>query len=98
MTNRFNTGEQQARAAFEAYHKAEMQKYKDLRYAGAAGALQWTADLFTGLPAEANQIFVRARTLYLEKMNLVISDVADLVGRELTRAKDRISQGRQQIK
>jgi hypothetical protein len=95
---RFEAGEKAARDAFTADHKARMQRYKDERYSGLAGAGRWAADLFSGLPAEANQIFAQSRALYEARMGQVISDIADFVGAELGRAKSRIAEGRAEIK
>src|SRR5204863_560310 len=98
VSDAFTKGEAEARKAFEENHKTEMQRWKDERYEGWTGAAQWLIDKVKGLPPEANDIYRRARDLYLARMNKTISDVADLVGAELTRAKDRIAQGRAQIK
>ncbi|HEU0133097.1 MAG TPA: hypothetical protein VFQ85_19125 [Mycobacteriales bacterium] len=95
---RFDAGEKAARDAFTADHKARMQRYKDDRYDGWTGAARWTADLFTGLPEEANQIYVLSKQLYESRMERVISDVADFIGAELTRAKARIAAGQAEIK
>ena len=38
-----------------------MDEYKDRRYSGLIGKARWLEDQFSGLPAEANQIFVTAR-------------------------------------
>lgn len=92
----FDQGEAQAKAAFTADHQARMQRYKDERYAGVSGAARWVADKFTGLPAEAGQIFQLARALYESRMRAVISDVADLIGRQLNAAKARIARGREE--
>ena len=98
VTGEFDNGEAQARGEFTAKHKADMEKYKDKRYSGAAGWIRWGEDLFTGLPAEANKIYDDAKALYESKMTVVISTVADLIGKELDRAKARIAKGRQEIK
>ncbi len=98
VTAEFDKGEGAARSAFTAKHKADMDRYKDERYSGVTGAARWTADLFTGLPAEANTIYDAAKALYESQMTAVISTVADLIGRELDAAKARVQQGRQQIK
>jgi phage-related protein len=97
VDKQFTDGEAKAKAAFTADHKARMEKYKDERYSGATGWARWTADLFTGLPPEANQIYQLSKKVYETQMTTVISDIADTVGRELTRAKDRIAQGRKEI-
>jgi hypothetical protein len=94
----FDTGEAAARREFTAKHKADMERYKDERYDGLIGAGRWTADLFTGLPAEANQIFERAKAFYEQKMTTVISDVADIIGHELDTAKTKIATGRAEIR
>lgn len=98
VTAEFDKGEAAARTAFTAKHKADMDRYKDDRYSGLTGAARWTADLFTGLPAEANRIYDAAKALYESQMTVVISTVADLIGRELDAAKARVQAGRQQIK
>jgi hypothetical protein len=98
VTAEFDKGEGAARSAFTAKHKADMDKYKDDRYSGITGAARWTADLFTGLPAEANKIYDAAKALYESQMTVVISNVADLIGRELDAAKARVEKGRAQIK
>jgi hypothetical protein len=93
----FARGEKAARDAFTADHKRRMAAYKDKRYSGFTGKLRWAKDKFTGLPEEANQIFVTARQGYVTRMRQVISSVADLIGADLTRAKQRIAQGRNQL-
>jgi hypothetical protein len=97
VSEKFTKGEAEARQAFEQNHKTEMERWKDERYDGISGAAQWLVDKIKGLPPEANDIYVRARNLYLSKMNQTIADVADVVGGELTRAKNRINDGRQEI-
>ncbi|TFV77499.1 hypothetical protein E4P39_05850 [Blastococcus sp. CT_GayMR19] len=98
VSGMFEKGEAEARAAFTAKHKADMEKYKDARYSGPAGWARWTGDLFMSVPKEANDIFVRAKALYEEKMSAVISGVADLIGGELDAAKEKIAAGRREIK
>jgi hypothetical protein len=93
----FTRGERAARDAFTAGHKRRMDAYKDKRYSGLVGKGRWLKDKFTGLPEEANQIFVTARQGYVTRMRQVISGVADLIGTELTRAKARIATGRNEL-
>jgi hypothetical protein len=98
VTARFDKGEAEAKAAFKADHEARMARYKDARYSGLEGALLWTRDLFADLPPEANQVFVAAKKVYETKMQAVIAGIADYVGGELTKAKDCIALGRDQVK
>ncbi|MEV6199530.1 hypothetical protein AB0M64_06110 [Streptomyces sp. NPDC051771] len=94
----FTTGEKAARDAFTADHKARMKKYKDKRYSGFLGKGRWLKDKFAGLPQEANDLYQESRKLYVARMRTVISQVADLIGGELGRAKARIAQGRADLK
>src|SRR5262245_6651362 len=93
----FTSGEKGARDAFTAEHKRKMDAYKDARYSGFTGKLRWLKDKFSGLPEEANQIFVVARQGYVTRMQTVISNVADIIGAELTKAKTRIASGRNEL-
>lgn len=94
VDDQFSKGEKAARDAFTAEHKRRMDEYKDKRYSGLLGKGRWLKDKFAGLPEEANQIFVTARKGYVDGMQQVISAVADTIGAELTRAKQRIAKGR----
>lgn len=98
VTQEFDKGEGDARRDFTAWHKAEMERYKDRRYSGLSGAAQWAADLFSGVPKEANDIFDQAKARYEKQMTAVISGIADTIGRELDAAKKKIADGRQAIK
>ena len=93
----FKEGEEKARAAFESYVDTRMTAYKDDRYSGLIGKGRWIKDKFAGLPSEVNEFYVKGRELYLQRMEGVIGAVADIVGGELTRAKNRIELGRKQI-
>ncbi|HEU0086915.1 MAG TPA: hypothetical protein VFQ77_04595 [Pseudonocardiaceae bacterium] len=97
VDDKFSAGEKAARDAFTAEHKRKMAEYKDRRYSGLLGKGRWLKDLFAGLPEEANQIFVQARKGYVDRMQGVISGVADVIGAELTRAKQRIATGRAEL-
>jgi hypothetical protein len=97
VDDKFTAEEKAARDAFAAEHRQKMDAYKDERYSGWTGKLKWVKDKFAGLPEEANQIFVQARKGYVDRMQQVISGVADLIGGELNRAKQRIATGRAEL-
>ncbi|MEH1016900.1 hypothetical protein V6U90_27840 [Micromonospora sp. CPCC 206060] len=97
VDEQFTSGEKAARDAFTADHKRRMDEYKDKRYSGLTGKGRWIKDKFAGLPEEANQIFVVARKGYVDRMQQVISGVADTIGAELGRAKQRIATGRTEL-
>lgn len=93
----FGKGEAAARAEFERYVAAKMSAYKKDRYGGWLGGLRWAKDKLLGMPEKVNEFYAAGRELYLQRMDGVISRVADIVGGDLTRAKQRIATGRQEI-
>ncbi|MFJ7156305.1 hypothetical protein ACIQUQ_15325 [Streptomyces sp. NPDC101118] len=93
----FDAGQKAAKAAFDADHQAKMKAWKDERYSGIAGAARWVADAVLDPPPRANQIFAEARGVYEREMRNVISNVADLIGKRLADATNKIAQGRQKI-
>ncbi|HST86142.1 MAG TPA: hypothetical protein VLL08_30670 [Kineosporiaceae bacterium] len=97
VDEQFTREEKQARDAFTAEHKQKMEAYKDERYSGLRGKARWVRDKFAGLPSEANQIFVTARAGYVNRMQGVISRIADTIGTTLGKAKARIAQGRTEL-
>ncbi|WP_284740869.1 phosphotransferase [Amycolatopsis sp. RTGN1] len=97
VDDEFTTKEKRARDRFTREHEDGMNRYKDERYGGWDGWIKWGRDLFAGLPDEANRIYEVAKDHYLTAMGLIITDIADLVERELRRAKDRIATGRGEL-
>ncbi|HKR50292.1 MAG TPA: hypothetical protein VJT72_12065 [Pseudonocardiaceae bacterium] len=97
VDDKFSAGEKAARDAFTADYTRRMDAYKDKRYSGITGKLRWVDDLFSGLPDEVNVFYEQARDGYLKRMQQVISDVADVIGTELNRAKARIATGRNEL-
>lgn len=93
----FEDGEKSARATFENYVSAKMSAYKEDRYGGWTGKFRWLRDKIRGMPDKVNEFYVAGRELYLEKMNVTIARVADIVGGDLTAAKKRIASGKLEI-
>lgn len=93
----FEKGEAGARSAFEAFVEAKMSAYKKDRYGGWLGGYRWLRDKIAGMPPKVNEFYEAGRELYLTKMNVVISNVADIVGNDLTTAKQRIAKGKAEI-
>ena len=89
---KFEAGERDARALFEADHKKRMADYED-----SIGYTEWFINKFRPTRPEVLQIFVDAAGTYEKQMRVVISDVADLIGSELDRAKARIAKGRADV-
>ena len=93
----FAQGEATARAAFESFVAAKMAAYKEDRYSGWLGGLRWAKDKLLGMPSKVNEFYEAGRELYLKQMDGVISRVADIVGNDLTAAKQRIAGGKTEI-
>jgi hypothetical protein len=56
-----------------------------------------TNKVFTGLPDEVNQIYVKAREVFVEEQKKGVYRIADIVEQELANAKVAVDQGRQQV-
>ncbi len=103
----FNTGADQAKQAAVDYIKRETQAFKDARYnrdadwwrvdQHVAGGLTQAWDTLTDMPPEYYEFYRQGRDQYIQQMDVVLGQVADIVGDHLTRAKARIAQGRKQI-
>jgi hypothetical protein len=74
-----------------------MSDYKDERYGGLGGGVLWAKDKLLGMPDEVNRFYDKGKRAYLKAMDGVISEVADIVGRELTAARTRITEGRADV-
>jgi hypothetical protein len=93
----FEDGEKSARAKFEDFVAAKMSAYKKDRYGGWTGKLRWLRDKIKGMPDKVNEFYVAGRELYLKEMDRVITNVAEIVGKDLTAAKTRIATGKTEI-
>jgi hypothetical protein len=93
----FTAGSEVAKAKFENYVEQKMDAYKDDRYSGIRGKARWIRDKFRGLPDEVNQFFVDGRQVYIDHMDTVITEVAQLVANKLNEAKTRIATGKQEV-
>jgi hypothetical protein len=90
----FSTGIDDAKRAFERHYEQAM----DDRYSGLRGKARWVADkVFGGLVGPVERILRRAQTLFLERMNVAVANVAAIVGRGLTEAKEIVAEGREDI-
>jgi hypothetical protein len=94
VDEQFTREEKAARDAFTADYTKKIDAYKHKRYGGALGWTKWINDKFAGLPDEVNAFYAQARQGYVNRMQQVISNVADTIGAELGRAKKRIADGR----
>jgi hypothetical protein len=93
----FDQGEAGARAAFESYVATKMSAYKKDRYSGWLGGMRWAKDKIVGMPDKVNEFYEAGREIYLKRMDVVITKVADIVGTDLKAAKQRIATGKAEI-
>ncbi|MDX3656193.1 hypothetical protein PV646_02635 [Streptomyces sp. ID05-26A] len=93
----FTKGEAQAKQAFESFVAAKVGAYKQDRYSGWLGGFRWAKDKLLGMPDKVNEFYTAGREVYLKQMDGVISRVADIVGGDLSLAKQRIASGKAEI-
>ncbi|MEQ9668819.1 eCIS core domain-containing protein [Coleofasciculus sp. G2-EDA-02] len=100
VTNKFDAGAAAAKQKFEAYVGEKMDAYKQERYGEWWDVTGWderAGDAVFGLPPEVNRFFVDGRQLYIDEMDIAITDIANYVAEKLNEAKERINQGKQEI-
>jgi hypothetical protein len=97
VTEKFEAEAETAKGKFENYVDLKMSAYKSRRYSGLSGGVRWLGDLFTGLPDEVNEFFVEGREVFVNHMDGAITVIANIVANELTRAKNRIELGKQNV-
>ncbi|MEQ8962074.1 MAG: hypothetical protein RLP02_29805, partial [Coleofasciculus sp. C2-GNP5-27] len=100
VTNKFDAGAAAAKQKFEAYVGEKIDAYKQERYGEWWDVTGWderASDAMFGLPPEVNQFFVDGRQLYIDEMDIALTDIANYVAEKLNEAKERINQGKQEI-
>ncbi|BAZ23368.1 hypothetical protein NIES4073_42560 [Kalymmatonema gypsitolerans NIES-4073] len=100
VEKKFDKGAADARKAFEDYVAQKMDAYKNERYGNWWDPSKWgnrIRDWFAGLPDEVNRFYEEGRDLYLRKMDVVITDIANLVATKLNEAKAEVANGKQQV-
>lgn len=93
----FTKGEAQAKQAFESFVAAKVGAYRQDRYSGWLGGFRWAKDKLLGMPDKVNEFYTAGREVYLKQMDGVISRIADIVGGDLSLAKQRIASGKAEI-
>lgn len=93
----FDKGAEDARNEFEQYVDNQMTFYKLERYSGFWGGLRWLDDKLFGMPDEVNRFYTDGRKLYLDKMDIIITKVSEIVTEKLNIAKLAIKSGKKAI-
>ncbi|MBD1928119.1 DUF4157 domain-containing protein [Trichocoleus sp. FACHB-90] len=96
VIGKFDAGAAAAKQKFETFVAPYMEDYKE-RYDGLFGAGRWIKDKLLGVPSEVTAFFKQGRELYLAEMNKTINDIANHVATQLNQAKQKITEGKQQI-
>ncbi len=101
VTSKFDTAAGAAKGKFESHVKEKMAVWEKERYGEWYDVTGWDerlSDAVVGLPPEVNQYFVEGKQLYIDEMDIALTDIANFVAQKLNEAKQRISEGKQQIK
>jgi hypothetical protein len=96
VIGKFDAGAVAAKQKFETFVAPHMETYKE-RYDGLFGAGRWLKDKLLGVPPEVTAFFKEGRELYLAEMDKTINDIATHVATQLNQAKQKITEGKQQI-
>ncbi len=99
VISKFDEAANQAKQEFENYVDGKLADYRNERYGTPfIGGVLAVVDFFAGMPDEINQFFEDGRKLYLDKMDVALTEIANTVSERLTAAKQKITEGRQEIK
>ncbi len=100
VTQLFDAGAKVAKAAFERHVSKKTEEYKKKRYGSWYDVTKYgkrIKDAWNGLPKEVEVFFAEGRELFLEKLEVTINIIANLVTTRLNRAKAAITTGRQKV-
>ncbi|MEW7277024.1 hypothetical protein ABW636_00335 [Aquimarina sp. 2201CG1-2-11] len=97
---KFVSGSKAAQKAFESHIETEMATYKKNRYGDSwfdLRQLRRVKDAVVGLPDEVNKFFESGRKLYISTMDGYLTAIANLVAKELNKAKQTIKDGKKEV-
>lgn len=100
VKTKFDTGAAAAKQKFEAHVGKEMAAWEQKRYGEWYDVTGWderVSDAWLGLPPEVNEFFVAGRQLYLDSMDVTLTEIANFVAQKLNEAKQKIAEGKQKI-
>ncbi|MGH1437184.1 MAG: eCIS core domain-containing protein [Lewinella sp.] len=101
VNTRFELAAKYATLRFEAYIRAKMNAYKRERYGAWFDPRGWgkrIKDTVVGMPDEVNKFYVDGRAQYIADMDVALTGIARYIATELGKVKQRISQGRKEVK
>ncbi|MEW7281329.1 hypothetical protein ABW636_22300 [Aquimarina sp. 2201CG1-2-11] len=97
---KFVSGSKAAQKVFESHIETEMATYKKNRYGDSwfdLRQLRRVKDAVVGLPDEVNKFFESGRKLYISTMDGYLTAIANLVAKELNKAKQTIKDGKKEV-
>jgi uncharacterized protein YdcH (DUF465 family) len=98
VTTMFDNGSSAAVSKMKDDTEREIDEFKDERYSGFDGGLQWVADLFGPAPEGIKLIIKKNLDVFTATMDALVVRVADTVDKLLKDAKDEIDKGQARIK
>jgi len=94
VTRTFDQGVEGALAKMKNYID---ERYNE-RYSGFSGFFEKIGDYFDPLPPEVQAFYDQGRELFKKELNLVVTNIANIVDSRLKEAKDEIAKGQQRIR
>ena len=93
----FDAGSKAANRTFEDYVASKMDAYKEDRYGGWFGWARWAKDKIKGMPKEVNIFYSDGRARFIQQMDAVVGNVAEIIARGLNEAKAEVAKGKKEI-
>jgi uncharacterized protein YdcH (DUF465 family) len=98
VTSMFDKGSTNAIAKMKSDTEREIDEFKDDRYSGIGGKLDWIADLFRAAPEGIKKIIKRNLDIFTATMDALVVQIADNVETRLKDIKNEIDKGQLKIK
>jgi hypothetical protein len=98
VSSMFDKGIEDAMTKMKSYIDQKMDAYKDDRYGGWTGALDWASDKLFGMPDEVNVFYEDGRKLFMQDLDTLVVNIAKVVEARLKEAKDEIAKGQTRIR
>lgn len=98
VSSMFDKGIEAAMTKMKSSIDKRMDAYKDDRYGGLGGGLKWAKDKLFGMPDEVNVFYVDGRKLFMQELDTLVVNIANVVETRLKEAKDEIAKGQKRIK
>ncbi|MFC4873934.1 eCIS core domain-containing protein [Negadavirga shengliensis] len=97
---RFDQGQAEATTLFEQEVNSDINAWKRERYSGIFGGVRWVRDLILGIDdfPEVQSAFDRARTRFIERIDVLIQTINEENERTIQECKDELAQAKEEIR